>query len=86
MAIKPNDDWSLFWLTAPEDNKLLLLDPETGTVEASIDVPGEPHGLAHSPDGKTVYVGQRSLGQIAMIDTARREIVEDHIPGSSVRT
>ena len=76
MAIKPTEDWGLFWLTAPADNKLLLMNPQTGAVEASIDVPGEPHGLVFSPDGKTAYVGQRSLGQIAMIDTASRKIVK----------
>ncbi len=76
MAIKPTDDWGLFWLTAPADNKLLLINPRTGMVEDSIDVPGEPHGLVHSPDGKTVYVGQRKLNQVAMIDTASRKIMK----------
>lgn len=76
MAIKPTDDWGLFWLTAPADNKLLLMNPRTGSVEAFIDVPGEPHGLVHSPDGKTVYVGQRGLNQIAMIDSASRKIIK----------
>ena len=52
------------------------MEPQTGLVEASIDIPGEPHGLVHSPDGKTVYVGQRGLNQIAMIDTATRKIVK----------
>jgi len=61
MAIKPNNDWSQLWVTDPTDNKLLLMNPQTGSVEASIDVPGEPHGLVHSPDGKKVYVGQRKL-------------------------
>ena len=76
MAIKPTDDWSQLWVTDPTDNKLLLMNPKTGSVEASIDVPGEPHGLVHSPDGKTVYVGQRKLNQISMIDTASRKIVK----------
>jgi len=76
MAIKPNSDWSLLWVTAPADNKLLLMNPQTGSIEASIDVPGEPHGLVHSPDGKTVYVGQRGLNQISMIDTASLKIVK----------
>ena len=76
MAIKPTENWSQFWLTAPADNKLLLLNSRTGALEASIDVPGEPHGLIHSPDGKTVYVGQRKLGQISMIDTASRKITK----------
>ena len=55
---------------------MLLLNTRTGALEASIEVPGEPHGLVHSPDGKTVFVGQRKLGQIAMIDTASRKIVK----------
>ncbi len=76
MAIKPTNNWGQFWLTAPADDKLLLLNTRTGVLEASIDVPGEPHGLVHSPDGKTVYVGQRKLGQIAMIDTASRKITK----------
>ena len=76
MAIKPVNNWGQFWLTAPEDNKLLLLNSRTGALQTSIDVPGEPHGLVHSPDGKTVYVGQRKLGQIAMIDTASRKITK----------
>ncbi|HIE42066.1 MAG TPA: hypothetical protein EYP95_02285 [Nitrospinaceae bacterium] len=76
MAIKPTKNWSQFWLTAPADNKLLLLNSRTGALEDSIDVPGEPHGLVHSPDGKTVFVGQRKLGQIAMIDTASRKITK----------
>jgi YVTN family beta-propeller protein len=76
MAIKPTANWGRFWLTAPDDDKLLLLNARTGAREASIKVPGEPHGLVHSPDGKTVFVGQRKLGQIAMIDTATRKITK----------
>ena len=76
MAIKPTKNWGQFWVTAPADNKLLLLNSRTGAKQASIDVPGEPHGLVHSPDGKPVFVGQRKLGQIAMIDTASRKITK----------
>ncbi|MBI4388787.1 MAG: beta-propeller fold lactonase family protein, partial [Nitrospinae bacterium] len=76
MAIRATDDWGLLWLTAPEENKLLLMNPRTGAVEDSVDVPGEPHGLALSPDGKTAYVGQRGLNQISMIDIASRKIVK----------
>ena len=76
MAIRPTNDWSQFWLTAPADNKMLLINPETGAVEASIDVPGEPHGVALSADGKTMFVGQRGLDQVAKIDIASRKIVK----------
>ena len=43
---------------------------------AAIDVPGEPHGLALSPDGKAAYVVQRKLNQLAIIDTASRQITK----------
>ena len=76
MAIKPTDNFNQLWVNDPTDNKLLIMNPKTGSVEASIDVPGEPHGLVHSPDGKTVYVGQRKLNQISMIDTTSRKIVK----------
>jgi DNA-binding beta-propeller fold protein YncE len=76
MAIRPNKDWDRLWLTAPEEGKLLLLNTRTGAVATHIDVPGEPHGLVHSPDGKSVYVGQRKLNQISMIDTASGKIVK----------
>ena len=81
MAIRPTKNWKHFWVTAPEDNKLLLMNPDNGAVMAAIDVPGEPHGLVHSPDGKTVYVGQRKLNQIAMIDTASRKITKTSAMG-----
>jgi YVTN family beta-propeller protein len=76
MAIKPKVNWSQFWFTAPADNKLLLLNSSTGALEASIDAPEEPHGLIRGPDGKTVYVGKRKLGQISMIDIASRKITK----------
>jgi YVTN family beta-propeller protein len=40
----------------------------------AIDVPGEPHGLVYSPDGKKAYVVQRKLNQVAVLDTASRKI------------
>jgi YVTN family beta-propeller protein len=76
MAIKPTANFDQLWLNDPTDDKLLLMNPKTGLIEASIDVPGEPHGLVLSPDGKTVYVGQRKLNQISMIDTTSRKIVK----------
>ncbi len=41
---------------------------------ATIDTPGEPHGLALSPDGKSAYLVQRKLNQLSIIDTASRKI------------
>ena len=43
---------------------------------ATIAVPGEPHGLALSPDGKSAYLVQRKLTQLSRIDTAARKITK----------
>ena len=65
-------DWKMAWLTGPDEDNVLMVDLAKGEQVAPIDVPGEPHGLALSPDGKLAYVVQRKLNQLAMSDTAAR--------------
>jgi YVTN family beta-propeller protein len=52
----------------------MLLDLGAGVPVAAIEVPGEPHSLVLSPDGRWVYVVQRQLNQLAVIDTVSRTI------------
>jgi YVTN family beta-propeller protein len=42
----------------------------------AFDLPGEPHGLVMSPDGKVAYVVQRKLNQVARVDVASRAITK----------
>jgi YVTN family beta-propeller protein len=60
---------------------VIILDLATGEQVAAIDVPGEPHGLALSPDGKWAYVVQRRLNQLALIDTGSRQITKTEPAG-----
>ncbi len=69
MAFVPTPDWSHAWATAPVDDKTILLDLATGAQVAEVAVPGEPHGMAMSSDGKSLYVVQRKLNQLAVVDT-----------------
>jgi hypothetical protein len=73
-ALVPTADWRQLWLTAPDEDKVILLDLGTGVPVAAIDVPGEPHSLVLSPDEQWAYVVQRRLHQLAVIDTATRTL------------
>jgi YVTN family beta-propeller protein len=55
---------------------VIILDLAKWEKVGDIDVPGEPHGMVYSPDGKTAYVVQRKLNQIAAINTASRKITK----------
>ena len=76
MAFVPVAGWSEAWLTAPAEDKLVLLDLIKDVKIADVALPGEPHGMVLSPDGKTIYVVQRKLDQIAKVDVATRRIVK----------
>ncbi len=76
MAFVAVAGWSEAWLTAPGEDKLVLLDLTKDVKIADVALPGEPHGMVLSPDGKTVYVVQRKLNQIAKVDIASRKIVK----------
>lgn len=56
-------------------NELTLLDVagEKLTRAATIRVPGEPHGMAVSADGKTVFVALAALDQVAVVDLDQRK-------------
>lgn len=76
MAFVPTHDWGHAWATAPVDEKIILIHLAKGTHAAEVAVPGEPHGMAMSPDGQALYVVQRKLNQIAKVDAISHEILE----------
>jgi YVTN family beta-propeller protein len=55
---------------------VVILDLVNWEKVGDIDVPGEPHGLVYSPDGRKAYVVQRKLNQVAIIDTVSRKITK----------
>jgi YVTN family beta-propeller protein len=70
----PTADWRHAWLTAPDEDKVLLLNLDTGVIVATIEVPGEPHSLVLSPNEQWAYVVQRRLNQLTVIETASRMV------------
>jgi len=49
------------------DDKIVLLDAETGKITKTIDVFDEPYGVVSSADGKTLYVTLEYPGQVVAI-------------------
>ena len=76
MAFAATNGGRVAWVTAPAENKLIQLDLVKGDKVGEVSVPGEPHGMVLSPDGKRVYVVQRKLHQIAVVDTESRRVVK----------
>ena len=76
MAFVPTSDWSHAWVTAPVDDKIILLDLAKGAHLAEIAIPGEPHGMIMSLDGKRLYVVQRKLNQVAVVDPHSRKVIK----------
>lgn len=74
MAFEPAKNWRTAWVTGPDEDKIVIVDLVNWEKVGAIDVPGEPHGLAYSPDGNKAYVVQRKLNQVAIIDTASQKI------------
>ena len=81
MAFEPAKSWKTAWVTGPDEDKTVIIDLVNWEKIGTIDVPGEPHGLVYSPDGKKAYIVQRKLNQVAIIDTASRKVTRTALTG-----
>jgi YVTN family beta-propeller protein len=55
--------------------RVLVLDTQTGTFIANPPLSGEPYGVAVTPDGRRAYVTQRAGNTVTVIDVATRATV-----------
>jgi YVTN family beta-propeller protein len=76
MAFEPAKSWKTAWVTGPDEDKVAIIDLVNWEQIGTIDVPGEPHGLVYSPDGKKAYIVQRKLNQVAILYTASQKIAK----------
>ena len=53
-----------------KDNSVSVIDTGRAAVVATIPVAAGPHGMALSPDGRTLYVSGDGSAQVSVIDTA----------------
>ena len=59
-----------------KDNTVSVLDAEAGKVVATIPVAAGPHGMAITPDGRTVYVSSDGSSLLNVIDTTLDKVVK----------
>src|SRR5215472_15335828 len=58
------------------DNTVSVIDTADGKVVATVPVAAGPHGMAISPDGRTVYVSGDGSSTLSVIDTASDRVVK----------
>ena len=68
------------WVVAKGDSSIHVIDPATGTVDATIELAvgvedRSPHGIVFSPLGSVVFVAMEDSGQIAEIDATTLEVL-----------
>ena len=65
------------------DNTVSVLDTGAGKIVATIPVAQGPHGMAITPDGRTVYVAGDGSSAVSVIDTATDKVVKTVEVGKS---
>lgn len=66
-------DQSLIYVTNRVSNSVSVIDTATNTIVTNIVVGGSPNGLAVTPDGTRVYVGQET-GNVVVIDATTNTV------------
>jgi len=57
-------------------NKLLEVDLQTGRLARSVEIPGGPHGVDISADGRRIAVSSRYSNEVRILDAASLDILE----------
>jgi len=76
-AVIASADGNRLYAACADASKVMVIDTGTGKAGASANLPGEPTGLALSPDGKTLYVtvGEPD-GVVYLIDPASLKLAK----------
>jgi YVTN family beta-propeller protein len=82
VALSPDGKWAhLPSALTLQTGQVTVMDTETNTVATTISVPFPPHFsdsfavLALSPDGRFLYLPERSSGSIVVIDTSTNAVI-----------
>jgi YVTN family beta-propeller protein len=71
------------WVTMAS-NKVVIVDPVAAAVTTTIEVKGEPIGIAVAPDGRRAYVADLLGPQVSVIDVAKAA-VKTTIPAGTLQ-
>ncbi|MFI0960689.1 YncE family protein [Streptomyces sp. NPDC021080] len=79
-ASAAHSDGRRVYVTASGADEALVVETDLLTVKGRILLPGAPHDVAVSRDGKTLVVTLPAAGCLAVVDTASGELVGTPIP------
>jgi YVTN family beta-propeller protein len=66
----------LIYVSNEDAAGLSFVDPEKGTVLATVPTGAEPEGVTITPDGKFVYVTSEDKGTVTVVDIGTRQAVK----------
>lgn len=70
------DTGGLLYASCDISRTLLVIDPQTQTIEQAVDIEGAGHWVAVLPDGSKAYVANKDDRPfVSVVDLARRELV-----------
>jgi YVTN family beta-propeller protein len=79
------DGEEVYCVTAAGDGNLVfaathsgvaVVDPQTGDIRTTIDLLGQKFGLAGSPDGGRIYVGNADLNTVSVVDSGASAVLD----------
>ncbi len=76
LALTPDEKQVLVTGTFSGDLTFLSLDGDQLRRSATLHLGAEPRGVAVAPDGRLAYVALTAAGAVAVVDVAKREVVE----------
>ena len=64
------------WFSDMHAHRVVALDPDGGTAETIVEVPGQPSGLGWRPDGTLLVVSMTDRRLLAHVDGALEEVAD----------
>jgi YVTN family beta-propeller protein len=75
MGMAMSRDGSRLYVTTGRGKKVLILEPATGKILASLEVGARPWGIALSPDEKLLFTANGPSNDISVVEVGTRSVV-----------
>ena len=84
-AVMPSPDGRKIYLTAHDENALVIVDAQSGAPLKKLAIGRNPRAISFSPDGEQAYVTSSFSNEIHIIDTRRDMIIGRYAIGQNPR-
>ena len=84
-AVAPSPDGRKIYLTAHDDDALMIVDSQSGAPLQRIAIGRNPRAISFSPDGEQAYVTSSFSHQVHIVDTRRDILIGRYPAGQNPR-